>query len=95
MNIELTQGEVTKGQLSATNLDLSTRFLREVGAVVVNNAVPLKIVSEIHAAYVEKASGRKKLLYPPMEAPFTDHAIIANPFGLQILENMLGKKIGS
>ena len=94
MNIELTQGEVTEGQLSATNLDRATRFLREVGAVVVNNAVPRETVSEIHAAYVEKASGRKKLLYPPMEVPFIDHAIIANPFGLQILEKMLGKKIG-
>ncbi len=44
MRIQLTDAEQTDGKMCDTHLDLANRLLREVGAVILENAVPLKIV---------------------------------------------------
>ena len=46
MRIQLTDAEQTDRKMCAANLDLAVRLLREVGAVILENAVPLEIVRE-------------------------------------------------
>ena len=94
MKVTVSSSEQATGQLSAANLDQAVRYLREIGVAIVEGAIPRETVSEVHEAYVKKVHGRRKLLYPPLEPPFVDHEIIANPFALQVLEVVLGKKIG-
>ena len=51
MRIQIIDAEQTDGKMSEANLDLAVRLLREVGAVILENAVPLDIVKEAQSAY--------------------------------------------
>ena len=44
MRIQLTDAEQADGRMHEANLDLAIRLLREVGAVILEKAVPLEIV---------------------------------------------------
>ena len=46
MRIQIADAEKKDGRMSEANLDLALRLLREVGAVILENAVPLDIVKE-------------------------------------------------
>lgn len=47
MRIELTDAEQSDGKMCVAHLDLANRLLREVGAVILESAVPLEIVCSI------------------------------------------------
>ena len=53
MRIQLTDAEQADGRMHEANLDLAVRLLREVGAVILEKAVPLEIVKEAQTAYFD------------------------------------------
>ena len=46
MRIQLTDAEQVDGKMCAAHLDSTIRLLREIGAVILEKAVPLDIVTE-------------------------------------------------
>ena len=94
MRIQLTDAEQTDRKMCAANLDLATRLLREVGAVILEKAVSLDIVTEAQHAYLDAIRrGRTRKVRYPREMPFLHHQFITNPFSLQVIEAAMGKKI--
>ena len=94
MRIQLTDAEQANGKLCAADLDLATRLLREVGAVILEKAVPLEIAKEARTAYFDAIRlGRTRKIRHPMEMPFLHQQFITNPFALQVIEAAMGKKI--
>ena len=94
MRIQITDTEQTDGKMSEANLDLALRLLREVGAVILENAVPLDIVKEAQTAYFDAIRrGRRRKVRHANEMPFLHHQFIANPFTLQVIEGAMGKKV--
>ena len=94
MRIQLTDAEQVDGKMCAANLDSAVRLLREVGAVILEKAVPLGIVMEAQSAYFEAIrQGRTRKIRHPMEMPFLHQQFITNPFALQIIEAAMGKKV--
>ncbi len=92
MRIHILEAEQADGKMSEDNIHLAHRLLREVGAVILENAIPLDIIGEIQNAYFEEIRGGKRFRQPT-DRPFFHHQIIANPFVLQVLEAAMGKKI--
>ena len=76
--------------MSADSASLALRLLREVGAVILENAVPLEIVNEVRSAAAIQLGDK---FMRPGKMPFMHRQIVANPFALQILEAAMGKKI--
>ncbi len=94
MRIQLTDVERTDGKMCADHLDLAVRLLREVGAVILENAVPLEILREAQAAYSEIIRrGMIRKARHVVQMPFLHHQFITNPFSLQVIEAAMGKKI--
>lgn len=94
MRIQPSDVERKQGQLSPTNLNLALRLLREVGAVILEGAVPLEVVGEVRNAYFDAIrAGQKMKIGPPQIMPYYDPQIIANSFALQVVEAAMGKKI--
>ena len=50
MRIQLTDAEQASGRMCDAHLNLAIRLLREVGAVILEKAVPLEIVKEARTA---------------------------------------------
>ena len=95
MRIKLSTEEKHEERLSPENLRIAVRFLREIGAVVLESAVSLDLLGQIRQAYAELTrDGRKFKSGAPMALPFCDPGIIANPYVMQILEAIFGTKIG-
>ena len=94
MRIQIIDAEQTDGRMGEANLDLAVRLLREVGAVILENAVPLDIVKEAQSTYFDaiRRGGRRKIRHA-MEMPFLHHQFITNPFALQVIAAAMGKKI--
>ena len=94
MRIQLTDAEQADGKMCAAHLDLATRLLREVGAVILEKAVPLEIAKEARTAYFNAIRlGRTRKIRHPIEMPFLHHQFITNPFALQVIEAAMGKKV--
>lgn len=94
MRIQLTDAEQAEGKMGAAHLDLANRLLREVGAVILEGAVPLAIVKEAQRAYSDAIrQGRTRKIRHAMEMPFLHHQFIANLFALQVIESAMGKKV--
>lgn len=94
MRIQIIDAEQTAGRMSEANLDLALRLLREVGAVILENAVPLNIVKEAQIAYFDEIRhGRRRKVRHANEMPFLHHQFITNPFALQVIEAAMGKKV--
>ena len=94
MRIQIIDAERTEGRMSAANLDLAIRLLREVGAVILENVVPLEIVKEAQSAYFEAIQrGRRRKVRHAKEMPFLHHQFITNLFALQVIEAAMGKKV--
>ena len=94
MRIQLTDAEQADGKMCAAHLGLAVRLLREVGAVILENAVPLGIVKEAQTAYFDTIQrGMTRKARHPMKMPFLHHQFITNPFSLQIIEAAMGKKV--
>ena len=94
MRIQLSEKEQADGSMHETNLLLGVRFLREVGAVILENAVPLEVVKEAQTAYFDaiRRGMTRKARYA-LEMPFLHPQFITNPFSLQIIEAAMGKKV--
>lgn len=94
MKIDITDEEQNLKRFNDSHLNLALRYLRELGIVILENAIPLKLVEEIQNTFFKAIrSGQKMKNGPPREMPYCDPQIIANPFSLQILEAAMGKKI--
>ena len=93
MRIELAEAERDQGKMSPEKVALAHRHLRESGAVILENAVPLEILNEVKDAYFAEASTGKKVRHP-VGMPYFHQQIVANPFVLQVVEAAMGKKIG-
>ena len=92
MRIKLVGAECNDGKMSPENVALAHRHLRESGAVILENAVPLEILTEVKEAYCAEIGTGKKFRQPT-QMPFFHRHIVANPFVLQVLEAAMGKKI--
>jgi hypothetical protein len=90
MKIKIVDAERVDGNMSADSASLALRLLREVGAVILENAVPLEIVNEVRSAAAIQLGDK---FMRPGKMPFMHRQIVANPFALQILEAAMGKKI--
>ena len=74
MRIQIIDAERTEGRMSEANLDLAIRLLREVGAVILENAVPLEIIKEAQSAYFDAIQrGRRRKVRHAKEMPFLHH----------------------
>ncbi len=94
MRIQLTDAEQTNAKMCEAHLNLAIRLLREIGAVILENAVPLEIVKEAQTVYFDAIQrGRTRKVRYPREMPFLHPQFITNPFALQIMEAAMGKKI--
>ena len=94
MRIQLTDAEQANGKMCIANLNLANRLLREVGAVILENAVPLEIVKEARTAYFDAIQrGMVRKIRHALEMPFLHHQFITNPFSLQVIEAAMGKKV--
>ena len=94
MRIQLTDAEQADRKMCTAHLDSANWLLREVGAVILEGAVPLAIVKEAQRAYSEAIrQGRTRKIRHPMEMPFLHHQFITNPFALQVIEITMGKKV--
>ncbi len=94
MRIQLTDAEQADEKMCDAHLDLAVRFLREVGAVILENAVPLGIVREARTSYFDTIQrGMTRKSRHAMKMPFLHHQFITNPFSLQIIEAAMGKKV--
>jgi hypothetical protein len=92
MRIKISEAERTDGKMKSETVDLAHRLLREVGAVIVENAIPPEILAEVSKAYFHEIRDGKKFRQPT-DMPFFHHQIVANPFVLQVLEAAMGKKL--
>ena len=94
MRIQLTDAEQASGRMCDAHLNLAVRLLREVGAVILENAVPLEIVKEAQTAYLDAIQrGMTRKARHALEMPFLHHQFITNPFSLQVIEAAMGKKV--
>ncbi len=94
MRIQLTDAEQANGSMCDAHLNLAIRLLREVGAVILENAVPLEIVKEARTAYFDAIQrGLVRKVRHALEMPFLHHQFITNPFSLQVIETTMGKKV--
>ena len=94
MRIQLTNAEQANGSLCDAHLNLAIRLLREVGAVILENAVPFEIVKEARTAYFDAIRcGMIRKVRHALEMPFLHHQFITNPFSLQVIEVAMGKKV--
>ncbi len=94
MRIQLTDAEQADGRMCDAHLNLATQLLREVGAVILENAVPLEIVNEARTAYLDTLGrGMTRKARHAMKMPFLHHQFITNPFSLQVIEAAMGKKV--
>lgn len=94
MRIQLADVEQENGEMCDAHLNSSVRLLREVGAVILEKAVPLEIVKEAQTVYFDAIQrGMTRKIRHPMEMPFLHHQFITNPFALQIIEAAMGKKV--
>ena len=94
MRIQLMDAEQSDRKMGAANLDLANRLLREVGAVILENAVPLEIVKEAQIVYFDAIRrGMTRKARHALEMPFLHHQFITNPFALQVIEAAMGKKV--
>lgn len=94
MRIQLTDAEQADEKMCAANLGLAIRLLREIGTVILENAVLLDIVTEAQRAYFDAIrQGRTRKIRHPVEMPFLHHQFITNPFALQVIEAAMGKKV--
>ena len=92
MRIQLTDGEQANGKMCAAHLDSATRLLREIGAVILENAVPLDIVTEAQGTYAEAIrQGRTRKIRHPMEMPFLHHQFILFRLCSHTTQRMLPK----
>ena len=94
MRIKVTDQERVSERMCESTVKLALRHLREAGVVILENAVPLKVVKEVQTACFEAIeNGRGREIRSPMEMPFLRHELLANPFALQVLEAAMGRKI--
>ena len=94
MRIQLTDAEQADEKMCAANLDVAVRLLREVGAVILENAVPLALIKVAQTAYFEIVrQGKARRARHVVQMPFLHHQFITNPFSLQVIEAAMGKKI--
>lgn len=94
MRIQLTDAEQSDGSMCEANLNLAVRLLREVGAVILENAVPLETVKAAQTAYFEIVQrGMARKARHVVKMPFLHRQFITNPFALQVIEAAMGKKI--
>ena len=94
MRIQLTDAEQADGKMCAAHLDLAVRLLREVGAVILENAVPVELVKVAQTAYFDIIRrGTARRARHVVKMPFLHHQFITNPFSLQAIEAAMGKKV--
>lgn len=93
MRIPVSPAEVESRCLSQEHAAAAARHLRETGAVILENAVDLELLADVRAAHAELTRDGRKLKAPPLERPFCDPGIVANPFVLPVLQAVLGDKV--
>lgn len=91
MRITLTKEEQQDRCLASESLEQAVQYLRDIGAVIIESAVPSDLLSDIRRAFVEDAPERGRI--NPDKLPHCDPDIIANPFALAVLRAILGGKI--
>lgn len=106
--MQISSTERSAGQLSKASLATAVRTFRDVGMVVLENALDLKFVAVLRDAeikarerYIASKGGLKALegktfgknhvgFFPPLLPPFSDPQVVANPFAVQIMTELLG-----
>jgi hypothetical protein len=93
MRLVVSSAEQAAGALQETSLQQALCLLRDLGFVIVENAVPHEAIDPVRAAYLASCQCGKPLKSPPLDLPFVDHRLVANAFALQIMRAALGEKI--
>ena len=91
MRIRLNDAERRDGRISSDNLEEAARLVRDLGAVIIESAIPLDLLADIRRAFIEDAPGNGRL--NPKKLPYCDPVIIANPYALAVLQEVMGNKI--
>jgi ectoine hydroxylase-related dioxygenase (phytanoyl-CoA dioxygenase family) len=103
--MKLSQEERDAWQLSDESLREAVRSLQVSGYVVLEHALSAPKVSELHSRFLEifeqyvasigdnRGKHRQGGVPLPIEAPFSDREIIANPIVLQVIRAVLGDDV--
>jgi ectoine hydroxylase-related dioxygenase (phytanoyl-CoA dioxygenase family) len=102
-DLKITPKERQQNRLSPTRLADATRQVREAGFVILENALSAAWVEGMRGAFEEeleqavpdrgKNNGNRGGCSAPLRMPFLDPLAVENPFGLPIIEALMGKGI--
>lgn len=99
--MKLSPEELEQGKLTEENLGVALRTLREVGFVVMGNALPrnwveaFRVDFEAELKREDRTSQESGGVSPFLKPRFMDPQIIDNPFAMQIIEGAMGKRFFS
>lgn len=91
MRVTLTKEEQQNRCFSPGGLEQAVQYIRDIGAVIVESAIPFDLLADIRRAFIEDSPERGRI--NPNKLPYCDPVIIANPFALAVLKAVLGRKI--
>ncbi|MDP7235785.1 MAG: phytanoyl-CoA dioxygenase family protein, partial [Candidatus Latescibacteria bacterium] len=100
--MKITRRERKKGRLTRSNLAEAIRQVRESGFVVLERVMPDEWVSMMRTAFDEETElfkphkdgdNKRGGCQAPQRMPFLDPLAVENPWGLQIIEPMMGEDI--
>jgi hypothetical protein len=100
--MELTQEEMTTGQLSSTNLDLAVESVRNNGYVLFERFLPPELVADMRESFTQlleshiretdpNRGANRYQMHLPFAPPFSDERVVANPLILPIIGALVGE----
>ena len=99
--MKLTPEELSDHALTADHLQLAVQLVKVNGYVVLERVLAPALVTELHSEFMDVLEeyrartdpnrGRNRYqMHLPFRPPFTDAAIITNPFALAVMDELLG-----
>src|ERR1051326_6004113 len=100
--MELTQKEMTTGQLSSTNLDLAVESVRNNGYALFERFLPPELVADMRESFTQlleshiretdpNRGANRYQMHLPFAPPFSDERVVANPLILPIIGALVGE----
>lgn len=100
--MKLSAEELTSGALTSETIRIAAQHVRLNGFVVFESVLSKEKLQELYANFMdlfevyiannELNRGKNRTqMYLPFTKPFIDHEVIANPFALPVIDEILGK----
>lgn len=100
--MKLTPEELARGLLDPQTLSLAVQQVRTNGYVVFEGVLPPELIGELRTAFFARLDAyiastdpnrgaNRYQMHLPLQEPFIDSRVIANPFVLSVMEALLGE----